>query len=222
MRSRLEILHSLYAGRMGSWIDISLPLRNRMQHWPGDISPEFSLSEMRLHPHTGTHIDAPLHFIPGALTIDAMPPEATIGPARVLQMEAADITAAVLAPLELQRGERVLFRTANSKRHWRGSCFRKQFAAVTPDGARHLAERGVRTVGIDYLSIGPYGGEGCETHTILLGAGIWVIEGLNLQSVAPGEYELICLPLRIEGGDGAPARAFLRLREAEAASYSED
>jgi arylformamidase len=205
---------------MGDWIDISLPLRNRMQHWPGDVAPEFSLSEMRLHPHTGTHIDAPLHYLPGGATIDAMPPDATVGRVRVLQVDADAIDAAVLTPQDIQRGERILFRTGNSETHWCGSCFRKRFAAVSPDGARHLVERGVRTVGIDYLSIGPYGEDGNETHRILLGAGIWVIEGLDLKAVLPGLYELICLPLRIDSGDGAPARAFLR--QISAASYSEN
>jgi arylformamidase len=139
-----------------------------------------------------------------------MPAHATTGPVRVVQVAADSIDVAVLAPLSVQRGERILFRTRNSEDHWRGSCFRKGFVAVTPAGARHLAESGVRTVGIDYLSIGPYGSDGHETHRILLGAGVWVIEGLNLQSIEPGEYEMMCLPLRIEGGDGAPARALLR------------
>jgi arylformamidase len=128
----------------------------------------------------------------------------------VVAIEAEAITAAVVASLDVERGERILFRTRNSEQSWCGSCFRKRFVAVTPDGASHLVERGVLTVGIDYLSIGPYGSAGDETHRILLGAGIWVIEGLNLAAVAAGLYELACLPLRIEGGDGAPARAILR------------
>jgi arylformamidase len=195
---------------MGDWIDISLPLRNRMQHWPGDVPPQFSLSEMRLHPHTGTHIDAPLHYIPDGLTIDEMPADAVVGRVRVIQVHGDEIGDAVLAPLDVQPGERILFRSRNSETHWCGSCFRKRFTAVTPDGARHLVQHRVRTVGIDYLSIGPYGESGNETHRILLGAGVWIIEGLNLQTVEPGEYEMVCLPLRIEGGDGAPARALLR------------
>jgi arylformamidase len=195
---------------MSGWIDISVPLRNRMQHWPGDPAPEFSLSGMTLHPHTGTHIDAPLHFVPGGLPVDAMPPDATVGRARVISIEADSIGPAVLEPLDLRPRERILFRTRNSESCWSGSCFRKQFVSVTPEGARHLVERGVRTVGIDYLSIGPYGTEGEHTHGLLLGAGIWVIEGLNLAGVPAGDYDLLCLPLRIEGGDGAPARAFVR------------
>ena len=86
----------------------------------------------------------------------------------------------------------------------------KNFVAIEADAARYLADCGVRTVGVDYLSIGAYKGDGVETHQILLGAGVWVIEGLDLSAVEPGDYELVCLPLRIEGGDGAPARAALR------------
>jgi arylformamidase len=195
---------------MSGFKDISIYLENRMQHWPGDQPPEMGLSRINMHPHTGTHVDAPLHYVPGGSSMDNWQPEATIGPARVVHITADAITGDALEALNLQPGERVLFRTSNSERCWCGSCFRKQFVAVTPDGARVLAERGVRTVGIDYLSIGPYGETGNETHRIVLGAGIWVIEGLNLAGVEPGSYELICLPLRIRGGDGAPARAVLR------------
>ena len=191
-------------------MDISIYLENRMQHWPGDPVPEFDRGRMNMHPHTGTHVDAPLHYVPGGDSMDAWTAEATVGPARVVQIDAEAITADVLGALDLQRGERILFRTTNSESCWCGSCFRKRFVAVTPEGARVLADRGVRTVGIDYLSIGPYGESGDQTHRILLGAGIWVIEGLNLTGVDAGTYELICLPLRIRGGDGAPARAVLR------------
>jgi arylformamidase len=163
-----------------------------------------------MHPHTGTHIDAPLHYLPGGASIDAIPPDATVGPARVVQVDGPVIDAVTLGPVAPQSGERLLFRTANSERCWHGACFRKQFVSVTPDGARHLVAAGIRTVGIDYLSIGPYGREGDETHTILLSAGIWILEGLNLSGVPPGRYELACLPLKIEGGDGAPARALVR------------
>lgn len=195
---------------MSPFLDVSVYLENRMQHWPGDPAPEFGLASMRLHPHTGTHIDAPLHYVPGGPSLDAWDPEATVGPARVVLVEGDAITAEALEAVDPQRGERLLFRTSNSERCWCGACFRKRFVAVTPDGARALADRGVRTVGIDYLSIGPYGEAGDETHRILLGAGIWVIEGLNLAGVEPGTCELICLPLKIRGGDGGPARVLLR------------
>ena len=86
------------------------------------------------------------------------------------------------------------------------------FVSISADGARYLVECGVRTIGVDYLSVGAFGGEGVETHQVLLGAGLWLIEGLNLSDIAPGEYDLVCLPLKIQGGDGAPARAALRAR----------
>lgn len=195
---------------MTSWIDISVPLRTPMQHWPGDPPPEIGLGLMHMHPHTGTHVDAPLHYIPGGRTIDCMPPDATVGEARVVHVTGAMIDAGVVREIAPQQGERILFRTSNSDRCWCGACFRKRYVSVLPEAARLLAKAGVRAVGIDYLSIGPYGAEGDETHTILLAAGVWIIEGLNLSGVEPGPYELVCLPLKIEGGDGAPARAILR------------
>ena len=181
-----------------------------MQHWPGDPAPEIALGLIHMHPHTGTHIDAPLHYVPGGTTIDAMPPDATVGPARVVEVDGPMIDAGVLGWVKPEAGERLLFRTANSDGCWRLACFRKNFVSVTPDAAQLLVAAGIRTVGIDYLSIGPYGPEGDKTHTILLSAGIWIIEGLNLSDVQAGRYELACLPLKIEGDDGAPARALLR------------
>ena len=181
-----------------------------MHHWPGDFDPEVSIGLIHMHPHTGTHIDAPLHYVPGGITIDMMPHEATLGLARVVQVEAPMIEAGVLGAIAPEPGERLLFRTSNSGKCWSRDSFRYDFVSITPDGARVLASAGVRTVGIDYLSIGPYGDEGHETHKILLSAGIWIIEGLNLADVSPGRYELVCLPLKLEGGDGAPARALVR------------
>jgi arylformamidase len=193
-----------------------------MQHWPGDPSPELdraydmdrgdscNMREIHMSAHTGTHIDAPLHYFRDGASMDEMPPDATLGPARVVAVPGESINAHALQQFRPQAGERILFRTANSATHWCGNCFRKHFVHVTPDGARHMVECGVRTVGVDYLSVGAYGPEGDETHRILLGAGIWVIEGLDLEDVEPGLYELLCLPLRIGNGDGAPARALLR------------
>jgi arylformamidase len=209
---------------MSDWIDISVPLRTGMPHWPGDIPVNIpqtmnmnagdvcNLRTLSMSAHTGTHMDAPLHFVRDAVGIDAMPLDATIGPARVLGIQSEDaITRRELLDSQPQRGERLLFKTRNSQ-WWRNQCrlFMKNFVAIEADAARYLVDCGVRTVGVDYLSIGAYEGDGVETHQVLLGAGVWVIEGLDLSRVEPGTYELICLPLRIEGGDGAPARAALR------------
>jgi arylformamidase len=207
----------------GGWIDISVPLRSRMVHWPTDREPliERTLSLDRGDPmnltaaamslHTGTHMDAPLHFLAGAPAIDAMPLDAAAGRARVLGFpDAAAIGPAELDPYAVEAGERILLKTSNSRRCWRTDEFVADFVAVTPDGARYLAARGIRAVGIDYISIGADGEEGDETHRVLMGAGIWIIEGLDLSAVEPGDYELVCLPLRVLNGDGAPARAIVR------------
>ena len=209
---------------MSEWIDISVPLRTGMVHWPGDIPVVIrqtadisrgdvaNLRTISTSAHVGTHMDAPLHFVANGRPIDTMPFDATVGRARVIEIEHEHvITREELSKHDLQLGERVLFKTRNSNVAW-AVCryFLKQYIALSPDAARYVVDCGVRTIGVDYLSIGPYGDEGVETHQLILGAGIWVIEGLNLANVEAGTYELVCLPLKIEGGDGAPARAILR------------
>ena len=202
------------------WIDISVPLQSDMPHWPGDPSPIMERAMdmdrgdvcnarfLKFSAHTGTHMDAPLHFVNNAASIDQMPLAATIGPARLIQIEHPDfITAEELARHDIQAGERLLFKTRD---YWGSPDFVTKFVHVNAAAARHLVERRVQTIGIDYLSIGAYEGDGVETHQILLAAGIWVIEGLCLAKVTLGNYDLICLPLKILGGDGAPARAVVR------------
>lgn len=204
-------------------MDISAPLRNGMVHWPGD--PAFhieraddqdkgdvaTVSRMTLGVHTGTHMDAPLHFIRGARSIDTIPLDAVVGKARVIPIsDSHSIKPADLAAQNIAAGERILFKTINSDRAWKTDAFDENFVFISQDAARYLAEAGVRTVGVDYLSVGGYREDGPETHHALLGAGIWIIEGLNLGGVEPGEYELVCLPLRLMGAEGSPARAILR------------
>jgi arylformamidase len=178
------------------WIDISTPLANGLPVWPGDPpvnieraqslerGDDCNLSTLSMTVHAGTHIDAPLHFLSGAPSMDDFDFDAAIGPARVI---------AGATPDEL--AERILFKTGGGQ--------------ITPETARYLAESGVQLVGIDSLSVGDD-----ETHRILLGAGIWILEGLDLTAAAPGDYDLFCLPLRIAGAEGAPARAILRPRGA--------
>jgi arylformamidase len=204
-------------------MDISVPVRSGMVHWPGD--PPFQIeramdqekgdvatvSRMALGVHTGTHMDAPLHFIRHAPSIDTMPLDATIGTVRVIEIrDRQSIKREELAEHAISAGERILFKTANSGHSWDSDRFDEDFVFISQDGARYLAERGVRTVGVDYLSVGGYRQDGLETHAALLGAGIWIIEGLNLNCVDPGEYELVCLPLKLMGAEGSPARAILR------------
>jgi arylformamidase len=208
---------------INDWLDISVPVRNGMVHWPGD--PDFhieratdqekgdvaTVSRMTLGVHTGTHMDAPLHFIPHARSIDTMPFDATVGPARVIPiLDPKSITREELIGHGISAGERILFKTANSGHSWDSDQFDENFVFISQDGARYLAEQGIRTVGVDYLSVGGFQEDGPETHAALLGAGIWIVEGLNLRDVEPGEYELVCLPLKLIGAEGSPARAILR------------
>ncbi|HKP72710.1 MAG TPA: cyclase family protein [Pyrinomonadaceae bacterium] len=165
--------------------------------------------------HTATHVDAPSHFIEHAPTVAAMPLEVLIGEARVVELDGAveAIDASHVAAHVPERTTRVLFKTRNSA-FWRsdGNRFREDFTHLTADAARALVGRGVRLVGIDYLSVEKFKSETFETHTTLLSAGVVIVEGLDLSGVAAGIYELLCLPLKIAAGsgDGAPARAVLR------------
>ena len=168
-------------------------------------------SYFHLGSHDGTHVDAPLHFIPDGAPVDRLPLDALVGPAEVVEMPGpGHVTAAALAALDWPAGaERVLFKTRNSAR-WDEPAFYEDYAAVAPDAARWLVQRGVRLVGIDYLSIEAYDPAGeAATHTTLLGAGVVIVEGLDLRGVAPGAYTVMCLPLKFLGADGAPARVLL-------------
>jgi arylformamidase len=207
----------------GGWIDVSVTVRDGMPHWPGDPpvviervmdiahGDDCTVSHLDMGAHTGTHMDAPLHFIKGGRGLDTMPLEATVGEARVVDIaDRHEITVDELRPHELQAGERILFRTVNSTRVWKTDDFVEDFVYISEPAARHLAEVGVQTVGVDYLSVGGYYVDGVTIHRILLGAGIWIIEGLDLSAAPAGRYEMICLPVKLHDSDGAPARALLR------------
>jgi arylformamidase len=194
-----------------------------MVNWPGDAPFDrtetlkiangdiCNLSQFSSSAHIGTHMDAPRHFLPGGPAMDSMPIEATIGPARVIPIQDPElIRINELKPHRLQPGERVLFKTRNSGPHWHMHAFQEHYVYIPEDTAHYLAKCQVRTIGVDYISVGGYEVDSAETHRALLQAGIWIIEGLNLQEVNPGTYELICLPLKMVGSDGAPARAVLR------------
>ena len=174
-----------------------------------------NVSVLNFGAHTGTHIDAPSHFIEGAPGIISLPLDALAGPARVVEIpeDAEAVEESHVGAEALGGAERVLFKTRNSL-FWedpRGR-FREDFAYITPGAARALAAAGVRLVGFDYLSVEKFGSEGFETHLALLSAGVVIVEGLDLRAVGAGLYELCCLPLKVAAGsgDGAPARAVLR------------
>ena len=207
------------------WIDISVPLHNRMTVFTGD--PPFSIervksiadgavcniSSMHLGVHTGTHVDSPIHFIDGAASSETTPLDALMGPAWVVDASSAgrSITGADVERFDIPEGEtRLLFRTP-AVRYWDEPDFDNTFVAPDASAAEALVARGVRLVGMDYLSVAPFDAP-IPTHQILLGAGVVVIEGLDLRSVEPGPYELLCLPLRLVGSDGTPARALVRPR----------
>jgi arylformamidase len=206
------------------WIDVSVPIESGMVHWPGDPEVKVlrsseiakgdpaNVTHLDMGAHTGTHMDAPVHFVEGAKGIDAMPLDATIGLARVIEIsDPVSVKAGELQHHAPKRGERLLLKTMNSAAAWRiAPEFKEDFTYIAADGAAYLAECGVRTVGVDYLSVGGFEHDAVETHTALLKAGVWIIEGLNLAEIEPGEYELLCLPVKIAGSDGAPSRALLR------------
>ena len=207
-------------------LDISLPLSGQLPTWPGNPRYEFhpvkrlasgdssNVSRLEIGTHSGTHVDAPRHFLDQGRTVDELPLHELIGPCLVVEPGVAPgrtpITEAVLErALAGRRPERLLLKTPNS-RLWRTSDFTPDFAYLDPEAAQWAVSAGVRVVGIDYLSVEEFKRSGAPTHHILLDAGVVIIEGLNLADVEPGEYELICLPLRIAGSDGAPARVILR------------
>lgn len=207
--------------------DVSVPISAATPVYPGDPGIEIkqwaaiadnaaaNVSLLHFGAHTGTHVDAPSHFIEGAPKVDAMPLDALVGMVRVIQMpdDVDAITANHLSAQSIEGAERVIFKTRNSA-FWSdtASGFRQDFTYIAPDAAHALVQSGVRLVGIDYLSVEKFQSERHETHLILLSNGVVIVEGLDLREVAAGDYELTCLPLKIAGGtgDGAPARAILR------------
>jgi len=210
----------------GRWIDVSRPLDPaRLLVWPGDpplrawlvsrIDPHSSggssanVTAASLSLHSGTHIDAPRHYIPGGKAAEEIPLEACIGPARLLHhAPRRHLTASDLAAQLIAGARRILLRTSSTGATQ--SRFAEDYLALLPQAARRLVEEGIRLVGIDSPSIGPPGPEGEETHRILLEAEVVVLEGLVLEGLPAGDYELVALPVAVWGSDGAPVRAAVR------------
>jgi arylformamidase len=205
------------------YIDVTVPVRSGMPVYEGDPAVELqrvtsmteggicNISRLDFGLHSGTHIDAPLHFIDGAGGVESIPLDALIGEAFVADATPVmgNIDLAALRSIQIPSGsQRILFKTTNS-RLWDQEGFSRDFVALTEDAARELVRRGVRLVGIDYLSIAPFS-DAAPTHIALLEAGVVILEGLDLRSVTPGMYRLLCLPLLVPGADGAPARTLLQ------------
>jgi arylformamidase len=208
--------------------DITVPLSPELPVFPGDpavlIEPVTSLargdsanvSRLCLSSHAGTHVDVPRHCDDRGLAVDRLPLELLVGEALVADCRGARvIDRRLLSRFPLKGVERLLLKTDNSEL-WGRPGFWEDYSAVSEAGARYLLEAGVRLVGIDYLSVEAFTGNGL-VHRLLLGAGVTILEGVNLVDVPAGRYELLCLPLKVMDGDGAPARAILRRRKGGAA-----
>jgi arylformamidase len=204
------------------WIDISVPLKTGMVVYPGDApvlidrpcdvarGDRVTLSRVSMGLHAGTHVDAPLHLFEKGLPVDRVPLAALIGTAQVIDiMDEASITRPEVEAHLTEGCGIVLFKTRNSAL-WRQVGFYASYVSLSAGAAEYLVKKGVSAVGIDYLSIDAFGQDELKAHATLLCASIPVIEGLDLSHVGAGLYECICLPLRVEGGEAAPARVIVR------------
>jgi arylformamidase len=203
-------------------IDVTVPLDASLPTYPGNTpftleavkriarGDSSNVSTLHMSAHTGTHVDAPRHYFDEAPGADALPLEMLLGRTRVIEMSArSGIGAEQLAGLDLSDDIRILFKTSNS-RLWGSPDFRTDYVGVTASGAQHLIAHGIRVVGVDYLTVEEFKKPGAPAHHVLLAGGTIIIEGLNLRDVDPGIYDMLCLPLRVVGADGAPARVLLR------------
>ena len=203
--------------------DISVSIRNNMHVWPSDPkvhleekvhaakdgSHSIRVTSIQCGNHTGTHMDAPSHMMSTGTTLNDIPLERFVGAAQVVDLTGVTLIGRADLEPQLENGvERVLFKTDNSA-HWDDDGFYEEFASLTPDGAQFLVERGVRLVGIDYLSIERYRSVDHATHFVLLEHSVVILEGLNLRDVSTGHYQLVALPLKLDQADGAPVRAIL-------------
>ena len=208
--------------RVQKLLDVSVPLAQGLTTYPGN--PPFELQALKriaeggssnvsrlvLGTHTGTHVDAPRHFFDDGPGVDALPLNLLIGRARVVEIgRRGAISADDLETAGLREDLRVLFKTPNS-RLWNSDIFHEDYTHLSETGARYLVDQGVKVVGVDYLSIEQFKKPGAPAHKALLSNGVIIIEGLNLAEAEPGMYEMYCLPLRIAGADGAPARVVLK------------
>lgn len=204
--------------------DLTLTISPLMPVWPGDPpvvleqvesmdrGGHANVSKLVCSVHTGTHVDAPHHFLNDGRTVEGLDLDILIGLAEVVRIPdpVRLVTGDVLGQAGIRAGtRRLLLKTSNSKFWLEGSdSFQEEFTAISPDGAEWLINAGIELVGVDYLSVAPFS-QGTATHQLLLGQGIIVVEGLDLSQVEAGEYELYCLPMKIAGSDGAPARVIL-------------
>ena len=200
--------------------DVSVPISKDLFAYPGDPQVRIerktsianggsNLSRISLGTHTGTHVDPPFHFLQDGAKVDQLPLEILIGPARVVEVTSPCIDNETLKEFDFTADVRIIFKTRNSYL-WSRKEFSPEFVYITPGAALQLIDAGIKLIGIDYLSVDKFGSEDFETHRALLGGGVIIVEGLDLREVEAGNYEMICLPLKVRDGDGAPARVVLR------------
>ena len=209
---------------MTKFIDVTVPLSAALPTFPGDPpfqidvthrmegGDSYNVSRLTVGTHAGTHVDAPFHFIKGGATVDELALEILIGKVRVVDLGGKDsVERADLEALDLREDQRVLIKTRNSGL-LRQKAFQEDYVWLSPDAATYLAQVGIKLVGFDYLSIEKLGSRDYAAHVALLEAGVVIVEGLDLSEIEPGEYDMVCLPLRIAGADGSPARVVQRPR----------
>jgi arylformamidase len=209
---------------MTKFIDVTVPLSAALPTFPGDPpfqidvthrmegGDSYNVARLTVGTHAGTHVDAPFHFIKGGATVDELALEILIGKVRVVDLGGKDsVERADLEALDLREDLRVLIKTRNSGL-LRQKAFQEDYVWLSPDAATYLAQVGIKLVGFDYLSIEKLGSRDYAAHVALLEAGVVIVEGLDLSEIEPGEYDMVCLPLRIAGADGSPARVVLRPR----------
>jgi arylformamidase len=209
---------------MNKIYDVSVPLSSDVPTFPGDPrfdmrfvhriadGEPYNVAAIQMGVHAGTHVDAPYHFLADGATVDQLPLEILMGKARVVELGVMQkIERADLDAFDLRDDIRLLLRTRMSGQ-LKHPEFQQDFVYLTPDAATYLVQAGIKLVGIDYLSVERFGSTDFAAHHALLSAGVVIIEGLDLSEVEPGEYDMTCLPLRIAGADGSPARVVLRTR----------
>lgn len=211
---------------MFDWIDITATIFDGMTRWPDDPhvqigrvaaideGAEANVTAISTTAHVGTHIDAPLHFIPDGADVASVPLEKLVGAAKVFHINnSKEISLGDIQYLDIAEGDRILFRTRNSETEWEQLPFMEDYVYLSTDAANFLAKKRISCIGIDYLSLGNKDNDP-EVHKLILGTSIIIIEGLKLRDVTPGVYDMVCLPLKIKDSDGAPCRVIIRKQAA--------
>jgi arylformamidase len=202
------------------WTDVGTTIASDLVVWPGDPQVKIekiadlkkdgvNITRFSIGAHTGTHLDSPSHYLRNGATIDMIPPERLMGRANVFVIDELTITGELLVKHLIGPGDNVIFKTSNSNTLWHDQPFREEFVCLDETAAQYLADRKINLVGIDYLSIAP-AHHGEKVHKILMKSNILILEGLMLQGLNAGIYDMICLPIKIKGSDGGPARVMMR------------